>query len=296
MRYSISGASGKLGRIAAETLLAQVPVEDVVLTTRTPEALQDLAAGGATVRHADFDEPESLPAAFAGIDRLFMISASNGTGKRQDQHGQAIAAAREAGVAHIVFPSMPGVEDPSHPVGLTATEYREAEESLRDGGVAWTVLRDGPYSELHVVERFVPAVAAGRVVMNAGDGKCGFVSRDDVAAAAIAVLLSDEGEHSGAIYDISGPELLSFPEAVALVSEVTERDIEYIEVDDDAFADEMRKNGQSEMMAVTLAGMGRAIREGYFAVSTDLVHELTGSSPAPLRDVLERNRDVLLPR
>jgi NAD(P)H dehydrogenase (quinone) len=294
MTYGISGASGKLGRIAAETLLAQVPPEQVVLSSRTPDALDDLKARGAQVRYADFDDVESLPDAFAGVARMFMISASNGTGKRDDQHGGAIRAAREAGVKHVVFPSMPGVERPDHPVGLAAAEYREAEETLKQSGLAWTVLRDGPYSELHVVERFAPAVAEGRVIMSSGQGKAGFVSRDDVAAAAVAVLLSEEGRHNGETYDISGPDLLSFPDAVSLVSEVTGREIEYVEVDDEAFAEHLRENGVPDLMVDALSGMGRAIREGYFAIATDQVQELTGSAPATLRDVLERHREELL--
>jgi NAD(P)H dehydrogenase (quinone) len=225
---------------------------------------------------------------------MFMISASNGTGKRDDQHGGAIRAARDAGVKHVVFPSMPSVERADHPVGLAAAEYREAEETLKESGLAWTVLRDGPYSELHVVERFAPAVAAGKVVMSSGQGQAGFVSREDVAAAAIAVLLSAEGEHNGEIYDISGPELLTFPEAVSLVAEVTGRDIEYVEVGDDEFAEHLRKNGVPDLMVDALSGMGKAIREGYFAIATDRVEELTGSAPAPLRDVLERHREELL--
>jgi NAD(P)H dehydrogenase (quinone) len=294
MTYGISGASGKLGRITAETLLSQVPPEQVVLTTRTPDLISDLAERGASVRYADFDEPGSLTDAFAGVDRMFMVSASNGTGKREDQHGGAIAAARDAGIQHLVFPSMPGVDRADHPVGLAATEYREAEETLAESGIAWTVLRDGPYSELHVVERFAPAVAAGKVVMNAGDGKAGFVSRQDVANAAIGVLLSDEGKHNGEIYDISGPELLSFPEAVALVSEVTGREVEYVEVGDDEFAEHSRAAGVPDLMVDALTGMGKAIREGYFAIATDQVQDITGTAPVTLRDVLERNRDALL--
>jgi NAD(P)H dehydrogenase (quinone) len=294
MVYGVSGASGRLGRITAETLLRRVSADQVVLSTRTPGSLHDLAAAGADVRYADFDQPESLSGAFAGIDRMFMVSASNGTGKREDQHGVAIGAAREAGVHHLVFPSMPKVDDPTHPVGLAAAEYREAEETLAESGLAWTVLRDGPYSELHVVERFAPAVAAGRVVMNSGDGTAGFVSRADVAAAAVGVLLSPEGEHNGRIYDISGPELMSFRQAVELVSEVTGREIDYIEVDDAEFEQAMREAGLGELMVDALTGMGRAIREGYFAVATDHVRQITGDEPAPLGDVLTRHREDLL--
>jgi NAD(P)H dehydrogenase (quinone) len=294
MKLAITGASGKLGRLTVEELLKRVPAQDVVVTTRTPDAVADLAQRGVEVRRADFDEPQSLPAAFAGVDRMIMISASNGTGRRDDEHGAAIRAAVEQGVQHIVFPSMPKVDDPRHPVGLAAQEYREAEETLAASGTAWTVLRDGPYAELHVVERFTPAVAAGRMVINTADGEAGFVSRRDVAAALAAVLTDAPGRHDGVIYDISGPELVSFRDVAEKLSRVSGREVEYVDVDDAAFAQATREAGVPALMVDALTGMGRAVREGYFAIRTDEVQRLTGAAPTSLDDVLEQHRDVLV--
>jgi len=292
MRFGISGASGKLGRITAEALMAAVTPEDIILTTRTPEALSYLASRGATVRFADFDQPDGLGAAFEGVDRLFMVSASNGTGQRENQHAGAIEAATRVGVQHIIFPSMPNVDDVTHPVGLAAREYLEAEKAVQQSGVDWTVLRDGPYAELHVVERFAPVLPEGRVFMNCGLGEVGFVSRADVAAAAVAVLLSDAGSHAGSIYNISGPELLTYPDAAGLVAAVTGREFEYVEVDDADFAGRLAASGVPDLMVDALTGMGKAIREGYFAVQTGDAQLLTGKAPSSLREILENNRGV----
>jgi NAD(P)H dehydrogenase (quinone) len=294
MKYAISGASGKLGRLSVEELLEKVAAEDVVLTTRTPEALDEYRERGADVRFADFDKPESLADAFAGVDRMIMISASNGTGRREDQHGAAIATATSQGVQHIVFPSMPRVDDPTHPVGLTAEEYREAEEALAASGTDWTVLRDGPYAELHVVERFMPALGAGRMAINTGEGGAGFVKKRDVAAALVAVVTDEPGRHAGQIYDISGPELLTFKQVAEKLSSASGREIEYVEVDDATFAEETRAAGVPPLMVDALTGMGRAVREGFFAVRTDKVKELTGREPASLDDVLAEHRDELV--
>jgi NAD(P)H dehydrogenase (quinone) len=293
MKLAISGASGKLGRLTVEELLAKVPAGDIVLTTRTPENLGEYVERGVEVRFADFDRPESLPDAFAGVDRMIMISASNGTGRRDDQHGAAITAAAAQGVQHIVFPSMPKVDDPNHPVGLTAEEYREAEEALAASGTDWTVLRDGPYAELHVVERFAPAIASGRMAINTGEGTAGFVKKQDVAAALVAVLTAEPSRHVGEIYDISGPELLTFEQVAEKLAAVTGRELEYVEVDDETFAAEAREAGVVPLMVDALTGMGKAVREGYFAVQTDMVEQLTGRKPASLDDVLVEHRDEL---
>jgi NAD(P)H dehydrogenase (quinone) len=293
MVLGISGASGRLGRLSVEAALERVPSWELVITTRTPDSLRDYAERGVEVRFADFDQPESLPLAFAGIERMFMISASNATGKRYDQHNAAINAARNAGVQRLVFPSMPKVDDPQHPIGLVAAEYRDAEELLERSGLPYTVLRDAPYSELHVIERFTPALAAGEMRINTVGGKAAFVARADVARAAIVAALADGEQHVGQIYDITGPELLTFEQVAQLLAEVSGRELSYVEIDDKTFAEETEAAGVPELMVEALTGMGRAVREGYFAVQTDDYAKITGSDPLPLREVLEAHRDEL---
>jgi NAD(P)H dehydrogenase (quinone) len=286
--YGISGASGKLGRLAAEALLAQVPAEQVVLTTRTPEALSDFAARGASVRPADFDDPTSLPAAFAGVDRLLMISASNATGKRKDQHGGAVRAATDAGVQHVTFTSMPKVDDPRHPVGLAAEEYREGEEVVRATARSWAIMRTAPYAELHVLERLPELFGTGRIVTNAGDGRMPFVSRADCAATGVAIL-TQEG-HDEVIYDVSGPESLSWEDVAALVTEVSGTEIGFVAMGDEEYRAATIESGAPPLLVDALVGMGIAVREGWFDVPTDVVERLTGRPATPLRDVLIAHR------
>jgi NAD(P)H dehydrogenase (quinone) len=290
----ISGASGRLGALAVNAALEQVPPEELVITSRTPKGLSDYADRGVSVRFADFDDPASLPEAFAGIDRMFMVSASNATGKRYDQHNAAITAARDAGVKRLVFPSMPKVDDPRHPVGLAAEEYRDAEEILERTGIAYTVLRDAPYSELHVVERFTPALGLGQMRINTEDGTAAFVSRQDVAHAAIVAALTDSEAYVGKVLDITGPELLTFAQVAELISEVTGQELRYVEVDDETFAQEIAAAGVPQLMVEALTGMGRAVREGYFAVQTGDYNDLTGRDPLPLREVLEAHREEMV--
>jgi NAD(P)H dehydrogenase (quinone) len=291
MVIGISGASGKLGRLSVEAALERVEPQDLVITTRTPANLAEYAERGVDVRYADFDEPESLTTAFAGVERMFMISASNGTGHRYDEHSAAISAAKAAGVERLVFPSMPKVDDPAHPVGLAAQEYRDAEELLAAGGVPYAILRDAPYAELHVVERFTPALAAGQMRINTADGTAAFVSRADVARAAIALVLGDG--HMGNTYDITGPELLTFKQVAELLAEVSGRPLEYVEVDDATFAQETAAAGVPPLMVDALTGMGKAVREDYFAVQSDDFKTITGRDPLSLREVLEAHRDEL---
>jgi len=291
MRIGISGASGKLGRLAVEAALARLAPSDVVVTTRTPGALADLAKRGVVVRHADFDVPESLPAAFAGIERLFMVSATNDTGKRFDQHDAGIKAASRASVKHLVFTSMPRVEDPHHPVGPGAQEYRDAELLLAANDVPWTVLRNAPYAELHVVERLLPSLPLGQLRINSGAGTAAFMARTDIAAAAIDVLLQDG--HAGKTYDLTGSELLSYRQVCEVVADVTGSPLTFVDLDDAAFEAETKAAGLPLPLVDTLTRIGTAIREGYFGVRTDVFRQVTGRAPLTVREVVEANQDMM---
>lgn len=292
MRIGISGASGKLGRLAVEAALARVSAADLIVTSRTPNALVDLARRGVTVRHADFDAPVSLLQAFAGIERLLLVSTTNDTGKRSDQHAAAIKEARRAGVKHLVFTSMPRADEPRHPVWIAAQEYYEAERLLAASDLSHTILRNAPYAELHVIERLLPAIQAGELRINSGDGAAAFMARADIAEAAIAVLLQ-EG-HAGKIYDLTGPELLTYRQIADLVSSVIGTTVAYVDLDDVAFERESSAAGVPAPLVDVLTRIGVAIRTGYFAVRTDVFRQLTGRDPLSVREILRAHRDVLL--
>ena len=281
-RPLVSGASGHLGRLTAELLLAAGA--DPILVTRTPEAVADL--GGET-RFGDYDEPESLRDAYAGAARLLLISASD-LQTRTEQHRAAIAAAAAAGVHHVVYTSGLNPEPPNPAV--TSPSHYATEQALAASGLAWTVLRDSLYSEYQVPEA-TQAIAAGALTHNRGDGQIAYVSREDCAAVAAAVLTGSG--HEGRVYDVTGPELFAARELATLYGELGGRDMRDDALDDEAFTallagalggsdDEHARYG-----AELVASFGRSIREGYMASRSDVVERLTGRPPRTLRSVLE---------
>ena len=288
MSIVITGASGQLGRLTAELVLARVPASEVTLATRRPEALSDFVGRGARVRQADFDHPETLAEAFAGGDRLLLISA-DAVGRRVAQHRAAIEAAREAGVHHVAYTSYlnPVEENPA----VITPDHRDTEEALRGSGLAWTALRNAFYAE-YQVPAGAQAIATGRLVHNNGEGKTAYVSREDCAAAAAAVLTTDG--HEGRAYDIAGPEPLSQSDVAALLSEVSGHPVEAVAVDDDTFVEGLTAAGLPEPAARAISTYGRAIREGYIEGTSDAVENLTGRAPRSLREVFEAHRGELL--
>ena len=288
MKLAITGGSGQLARKVAELALATVAPEQLILTTRTPAALAAFAARGVTVRAADFAAPESLRAAFAGAERLLLISATD-LARRSEQHRAALDAARAAGVRHVIYTS--GLKpEPPNPAVVAPSHYA-TEQALTQSGLDWTILRHSLYADYQAPEA-AQAIASGRLLHNRGTGKIAYVARDDCAAVSAAVLVSRG--HSGRCYDITGPQAYSAAELAALYAELGGRPVLERAVSDaeliatmvgSAGNDDHRRYG-----AELVASFGRSIREGYMAACTDDVAKLTGRVPRSLRAVLESLR------
>jgi NAD(P)H dehydrogenase (quinone) len=281
MRVGVSGASGQLGRLVGEELMGRLNVEDMVLVSRTPEALPEFADRGVEVRYGDYDIPGSLVDAFSGCDRLLLIS-SLAVGRRVEQHREALAAAAAAGVQRVVYTSVTNPAE-GHPCGAVIDEHRLTEELLRDGPVDWTVLRNGPYAELQVPLGAV-AITYGKLVTNAEDGRVAPISRADCAAAAAAVLM-DEG-HEGQIYEITGPEALSQADITRLLSEVSGRPVTVVRAGDRRLRWGLGRLGTPKPVAQAIVDLGIATREGYFDVVDGAFDRITGRRRQTLRDVL----------
>ncbi|MDJ1131744.1 SDR family oxidoreductase [Streptomyces iconiensis] len=280
MTIAITGASGALGRATAEFVLRTVDPQEVVLTTRSPETLADFAARGVQVRRADFDDADTLATAFQGVDRLLLIS-TNAVGARLDQQRAAVSAAVEAGVQHIVYTSVPEPV-PANPA-LVVADHAGTEQALRDSGVRWTFLRNNLYTHMQVqtVER---AASTGTLVTNGGSGAVAYVTREDCAAVAAAVLTQDG--HEGKAYDITGAEAWTADDLAALACEIGGRDIELVHVDDAAFAAGLREAGLPGEVADVVTTFGAATRGDFLANVTSAVADLTGQKPTPLADVV----------
>jgi NAD(P)H dehydrogenase (quinone) len=285
----VTGASGQLGGLVAEELLERVPASELVLVTRHPDSLDHFAERGVTVRRGDFDDPDALAEAFAGGERMLLISTLS-IGRRAAQHRAAIDAAAAAGVRHVVYTSFPKPVA-GHPVGPIATEHGETEDILHASGMQWTVLRNATFAELQIPPGAL-AVAGGKLYTNAGTGRLASVSRRDSARAAAAVLTSDG--HAGQTYDITGPDAISQTELADLLSEVSGRAVKLVRVGDRTLTWGLTRAGAPKPVARSIVAFGKAVREGYYDVVDPTLGALTGTAPRTLRDVLIAHRGDLL--
>lgn len=281
MKYAITGASGQLGRLTADALLERADAADVVLITRRPEALSDYAARGVEVRAGDFSDPASLATAFAGIDRLLIVS-TDAVGTRLPAQVAAVEAAARAGVARIAYTSVTRPE-PENPAGVVA-DHAGTEEALRASGRHFTLLRNNIYADMQVpvIEQ---AAATGQLVTNVGSGRYAYVTRADCAAAAAAALVSDEADDQ--IYDITGPEAVSSADLAALAAKLGDREVTVVDVDDAAYAAGLVQHaGLPEPVADLLASFHHGARLGFFGAVSDDFEKLTGRPATALGSLL----------
>ena len=284
----ITGASGRLAKRAAEIVLATYPPERLVLVSRNPDALAEFAKRGAVVRFGDFAEPGSLHDAFAGSERMLLVSTTD-LENRTELHGAAIDAAAAAGVEHVIYTSglAPAPPNPA----VVAPSHHATEQRLAAAGVTWTVLRNSLYADYQVADA-ERAMKTGALIHNRGAGRVAYVAREDCAAAAAAVLVADENEN--AVYDITGPEAYSAEDLARLYGELGGTHVEAVSLDDAAFVASLVGDATDDdhlkYGAKLVASFGQSIREGFMASCTDTVEQLTGRSARSLRDVLESVR------
>lgn len=221
--YAITAATGQLGRLVIDALLATVPADRIVAAVRTPAKAADLAARGVQVREADYDRPDTLAAAFAGVERVLLISSSE-VGVRAAQHRAVIDAAKAAGVELLAYTSM--LHADRTPARL-ADEHRETEAAIAAAGVPAAILRNGWYTENKTSD--LPAtVARGALVGAAGEGRFSTASRADFAAAAAAVLTGEA--QAGRIYELAGDGAFTMAELAAEVSRQAGRTVTYADL------------------------------------------------------------------
>lgn len=286
MTIVVTGATGHLGRLTVDSLLARgVAASDIRAVGRSAERLAPLAARGVETAVIDFEKPETLAAAFAGADALLLVSGSE-VGQRVRQHRNAIEAAEAAGVGRIVYTSAPRATDSEL---VLAPEHKATEELLAASSLPATILRNNWYTE-NYTGLLDQAAATGEVVGSAGDGRVASASRKDYAEAAAVVLMTPG--HEGAVYELSGDTAWTFDELAATVGGLIGRDVVYRSVSPDEHTGILTAAGLDDGTAGFVVALDGNIRDGLLGEATSTLSELIGRPTTPLAQGLAEARDA----
>ena len=300
-KYVVTGVGGYIGNAVAENLLADgISASDLTVTSRSPQALATWRAKGADAREADYNDKASLVAAFDGADHLYLVSGMDAGPTRQVQHTNAVDAAVEAGVGHVVYMSFNRANLPEVN-SVEVADHKLTERLIAESGLDYNFVRSNQYGDAMAENQAAIAITTGQSIGNAGEGRVGFVAREDVARVG-AKLLQGLGE-PGVGYEVTGPETLTYRDVTDLIIELSGAQIVHVDLDDEqmyAMWDSLGvprdsatgdfSNSPVPWSSDGMVSFGRMVREGHLDTTTDVVERFTGRKPKSLRTLMEERR------
>jgi len=284
MKTLITGSTGNLGSATIKFLLNKVSPSEIAALARNEEKAKPLINRGVDVRIGNYDDYDSLVKAFQGIDKLLLISSSE-MGNRAAQHINAINAAKEAGVKHIVYTSfIRQKDDPNSALWFIAKDHVETEEHLVNCGIPYTLFKNGFYMDM--ITDFIGenVLETQTVFLPAGDGKVNFALRKEIAEA-LANVLTSEG-HENKSYNIGGETTTSFGEIAAFLSEISGKKINYVSPDAETYKQELAKHHVPEMYINMFTAFAIAFSENAMDVASKDLTGLLGRTPADVKTFL----------
>jgi NAD(P)H dehydrogenase (quinone) len=277
MSIVVTGATGQLGRLVIEELLASVPAEQIAAVVRDEAKASPIAARGVEIRVADYSEPETLAGAFTSGDVVLLISGSE-VGRRTAQHTAVVDAAKAAGVARLAYTGVLG--GPSADFAL-ADEHKATEQAILDSGLAYTFLRNGWYHENYTAQ--IPVQLEHGVVGSAGEGRIGAARRTDYGARA-GVVHTTEG-HENTVHELSGDHAWTMAEYAAELSRLSGQEVAYNDVPAEVYQSILTGAGVPEPMAEILVDVDvSAVRRGLLQGGSGELSRLIGRPTTPVAD------------
>lgn len=274
---AITGATGQLGQHVIESLLKIVPADQIAAIVRNPAKAQALTAQGISVRQGDYNDEAALTSALEGVEKLLLISSSE-VGQRAPQHRNVINAAKAAGVKFIAYTSL--LHADKSPLGL-ADEHIATEKMLADSGIAYTLLRNGWYTENYLASA-PAALEHGVFIGAAGNGKIASAPRADYAAAAARVVAEDG--HAGKVYELASDTSYTLSELAAELAKQSGKNVVYQNMSEADFAAALKSVGLPAGLADMLADSDTGASKGGLFDDSHTLSKLIGRPTTTLAE------------
>lgn len=262
----VTGATGTIGRELVQQLKGSGA--HLVAGSSSGKTIE-----GVETRRVDFADAASLASALQDVDTLFLLLPLQAD--MVQLASNAVAAARTAGVKHILRSSGAGA-DPASPVAIARVQG-QVDQLVIDSGIAWTLTRPNCFMQNYLTF-YGDMVRAGALYLPQGDGKVSFIDVRDIAAVNATILQRPDG-HVGKVYSLTGGEALSNAEAMARIGAALGRRIDYVAVSDEAAIVSMRDAGMDDWSIEVLMSLSRIIAAGYAAGISPDVAQLLGRAP-----------------
>ena len=277
----ITGASGNIGTQLVQQLSADGI--NVIAGSSSGKSIN-----GVPTRHVDFADEKSLASAFAGIDTLFLLLPL--VPEKLQLARNAVAAAKAAGVKHIVRSSGAGA-DPQAGFALPRLQG-EIDQLIIDSGIPFTLIRPATFMQ-NFATYFSGMIKTGALYLPQADGRVSFIDVRDIAAVTAAVL-KNPAAHAGQMYTLTGGAAVSNAEAISLIAQATGKAISYVAVDDKSAIESMKSMGMDDWSIEQMMSLHQLTAAGYAAGTTDTVQNILGRAPITFASFVQDHRQSWL--
>lgn len=278
----ITGANGHLGSATIDFLLKKNPNVKMKALVRSDEKSKTLKSKGVEIAIGDYLDYNSLVNAMKGVETLLLVSSST-LGDRYTQHANAIKAAKENSVKHIVYTSVLRANPNSK--FSAGIDHFKTEEDIKNSGMNYTIMRNTYYAD------FLPqiignAVETGAIYYSAGNAKVNFALRSEMAEAN-AVVLSNPSVHQNKTYEITSVSKYSFDDIAGMLSEITGKQIKYVDIPVEVLKENIIKFGMPKEVAELMGSIAESMKAGEFDYIDSALENLIGRKPTDLKDFLK---------
>lgn len=282
----ITGATGQLGKSTINFLLQKgIAANQISALARDQAKAAELKSKGIDVKIGNYDDFNSLCAAMQSVETMLLISSSEMTKSRAVQHINAIKAAKESGVKHIIYTGfMRTHEDPESPLWFIAKDHVETEKYLKESGVTYTLFGNGFYMDMLMDFVGEQVLETKTIFVSAGEGKINFVLRNEIAEA-LANILSTGG-HENKTYNIGIEQPISFGEIANYISELTGVAINYVSPDPEVYEQTLMQYGVPEAYARMFTAFAVAFAANTMNIPTTDLTQLLGHKPTTVQEYL----------
>ena len=267
----VMGATGNVGSQVVKQLADTGA--NVRAAVRSPRKAESLKSERVSLTEFDTDKPETVEAAFQGVDKVFLLTPL--VPNMVELSANLVAAAKKAGVKHIIKSSGMGAEvEP----GITLTRWhREAEKAIEASGIAFTFVRSNGFMQNYANFNGATIKTQNTFYLPLGDGKVSYIDTRDIAAVAVAALTQDG--HEGKAYEVTGLEAIYNQEIAEIISQVVGRKINYVDVPEDAARSEMKQSGMPDVLIDLTMKLYEIYKAGYASEVTPTVEQIIGKKP-----------------
>ncbi|MFD2287859.1 NAD(P)H-binding protein [Pedobacter petrophilus] len=286
----VTGATGQFGGNAIDHLLKKgISPSEISVLVRNAGKVTALEDKGVRIRVGDYNNYDSLIKAFKGVDKLMLVSSNDkqAVENRTAQHINAIKAAKEAGVKHIIYTSFirkSGYKNSA--IAAFQESHVQSEDYLKSSGIDYTILQNGIYLEMIPIFAGDKVAEKGVIFFPAKDGKASYVLREELAEAASYVLTT--AGHENKVYQLTNISSVSFGDITTALSTATGKDVSYQSPSVEVFKSTLKGLGIPDLYIGMFTMWAVALSQGEMDVEEDTLEKFLGRKPLTVKQFIDR--------